>query len=135
MKSFNFNIIKGTLFTLLGIFIFNNGYCYNDRDTNLRYIVDRNGYHYYRGSSAPDRTYEAPYYNNTGYYTYANPVEGRLSYYKGYDRYNNGYYKGGFYGNEYYHNGHFNNGFYNPGNCAKRSACRYFGGGLLPGGK
>ncbi len=80
-------------------------------------IVDRYGYHYYRGPYAPDRKYEPMYYNNTGYFNTVSPARGRVIYAHAYDNYNNGYYKGGFYGNEYYQNGFFNNGYFNPGNC------------------
>ena len=86
-------------------------------------VVDRYGYHYYRGSEAADRSYQEGYYNNTGYYNTVDPVIGQYVYYNAYNNYNNGYYQGGFYGNEYYHNGEFNNGFYNPGGCHKRD-CR-----------
>ncbi|MGD9592805.1 MAG: hypothetical protein AB7V32_09825 [Candidatus Berkiella sp.] len=88
------------------------------QDTNkYRYMVDRNGYHYWRGSDAPDRHFQPIYYNNAGYFNSVNPKEGRYIYSHAYENYNNGYYKGGFYSNEYYHDGHFNNGYYNPGYC------------------
>ena len=93
----------------------------NSHSIEYRYrtsnIVDRNGYHYYRGAEGRDRYYEEIYYNNTGYYTYANPIIGHDVYANGYDNYNSGYYGGGFYNNEYYMHGFYNNGYYNPGNC------------------
>ncbi len=82
-----------------------------------RNMVDRYGYHYYRGSVDKDRRYQPMYYNNSGYFTPVSPKEGRYIYNHAYENYNNGYYKGGFYGNEYYHNGFFNNGHYNQGKC------------------
>ncbi|MBS0287429.1 MAG: hypothetical protein JSR17_09040 [Proteobacteria bacterium] len=97
--------------------------------SNYRNLGDRYGYHYFRGSEAPDRKYEPMYYNNTGYFTPIGPKEGRYIYQHAYENYNNGYYKGGFYGNEYYHNGHFNNGYYNPGNCKGRDC---YGRGKYP---
>lgn len=135
VKNTNHTIAKVAIGALAGLGIFTNGYC----QANLPDIVDRNGYHYYRGSVALDRTYESPYYNNTGYYSLTNPAEGRYVYYHAYQNYNNGYYKGGFYGNEYYHNGHFNNGYYNNGECLKKSCTGYKGKfgyrGRLPGSK
>lgn len=86
-------------------------------DTKYRYMVDRYGYHYWRGSEAPDRIYQPIYYNNAGYFNSVKPKEGRYIYSHAYENYNNGYYKGGFYSNEYYHDGYFNNGYYNPGYC------------------
>ncbi len=106
-----------------------NAYYTSDNYSEGSDVVDRNGYHYYRGSDAGDRRYEAPYYNNTGYFNTVNCEEGKYIYYNAYSNYNNGYYKGGFYGNEYYHNGEFNNGYYNPGNC-RGINCRARVGGM-----
>ncbi|MBS0288718.1 MAG: hypothetical protein JSS07_01610 [Proteobacteria bacterium] len=92
-------------------------------NTEYRFIVDRYGYHYYRGPYDADRHYEDPYYNNSGYFNTVDSLTGKSFYYNAYNNYNNGYYKGGFYSNEYYHHGYFN-GIYNPGYC-RGQACAY----------